>query len=107
MYVQRFPGEGPATQVSLASADNPYFRPQGRELYLRRGSQAMSWAEKDDRFVTSAERTVGTVAWPITTFESYFAVAPDGIVLALAVAKEPAPARINVVLNWAQGLGSK
>ena len=109
VYVQRFPGAGPAVQVSLASADNPYFRPQGRELYLRRGPQviAMSWEEKDDRFVTTGERIVGTVPWPITTFDSYFVVAADGRVLALAAAKEPAPPRINVVLNWAQGLGSK
>ena len=108
VYVQRFPGAGPAVQVSLASADNPYFRPQGRELYLRRGPQviAMSWEEKDDRFVTTGERIVGTVPWPITTFDSYFVVAADGRVLALAAAKEPAPPRINVVLNWAQGLGS-
>ena len=109
VYVQRFPGAGPAVQVSLASADNPYFRPQGRELYLRRGPQviAMSWEEKDDRFVMTGERIVGTVPWPITTFESYFVVAADGRVLALAAAKEPAPPRVNVVLNWAQGLGKR
>ena len=40
VYVQRFPGAGPAVKPSLSWADNPYFRPQGRELYLRRGPEA-------------------------------------------------------------------
>ena len=88
-----------------------YFRPQGRAANsLRRGPQviAMSWEEKkDDRFVMTGERIVGTVPWAITTFESYFVVAADGRVLALAAAKEPAPPRVNVVLNWAQGLGKR
>ena len=85
VYVQRFPGTGQAVQVSLASAPRiRIFRPQGRELYLRRGPQviAIRGKRRTADFVTTGrahcrQKCPGS----ITTSRSSMASRPMGAFL--------------------------
>jgi len=102
VFVQPFPGPGPAVRISSRGGENPYFHPSGRELYFNNRTQlvAVTWELREGRFVTTGERVVANVPWANTAFNPPFSVSRDGRILALVRAQEPTRPRIDVVLGW-------
>jgi Tol biopolymer transport system component len=107
VYVQPFSGPGPKLQVSSDGGEEPVWSRAGDELFYRANGKMMTVAVR--------ERPELTVGRPEPLFEDRFHdgnlpsrsydVAPDGrFVMAAEAELERAIHRLEVVLNWTEGL---
>ncbi len=107
VYLQPYPGPGPKTLISSGWSYEPLWSPDGRELFYRQeGGHRMMAVTVE----TNPQLKVGK---PRLLFEgSYFSkrggypisydIAPDGRFLMIMA--DPAPTRLNIVLNWFEEL---
>ena len=105
IYLRPYPGDGGKRSVSPDGGNEPLWSSSGRELFYRNGDKMMVV-----RVETEPELRVGT---PEVLFEGRFAithrpdtprnydVSRDGQrFLMVQTVDDPAPAQINMVLNW-------
>jgi len=108
VYVRRFPGAGSVRQVSTDGGTNPIWARNG-ELFFRNGDKLM---------VVEVQTTPEFRARnPRLLFETQFSfsdiaahdVTPDGklFLIVKPAERDPAPAQIQVVLNWFEELRQK
>jgi len=102
VYVQPFPGTGPAVRVSTRWAAEPVWSPVGKELFYRRGDDliSVSYGSANGRFEFGEEKILFTQP----SFE-LIGASPDGqrFLIARRVEPEPPPG-VRVILNWSAEL---
>ena len=112
VYVVPFPGPGPKVVVSAGGGRAPRWGPDGREIFyldLDNTLQAASVAVEGDRLEVGAVRALFRLrppqGRPWQGSPIPYDVSADGQrFLVIDVEREPEPAPITVVLNWAAGL---
>jgi Tol biopolymer transport system component len=101
VYVQPYPGTGPAVMVSSEGGRNPMWREDGRQLYYRSGDSIMSVDVAIDGERVQASVPARLFTEPLV-LDSQMDVAPDGSrFLAVQAEADSEPKRLEVVLNWA------
>ena len=108
VYIQPFPGPGSKSQVSTEGGTSPIWARTGREIFYRSEDKMMAVAvETEPALRLSKPRLLFEErllpepegAWGFAQYD----VAPDGEHFVM-IREEPLPARIHVVLNWAEEL---
>jgi hypothetical protein len=122
VYVQQYPGPGPAEQVSIDGGESPAWHPNGRELFYlslpdlagKRRMMAVDFeAGSPPRIGTPRRlfefdpREISLIGVPVQGYD----VAADGQRF-YAVQARPSPpppvvTHINLVLNWVEELKAK
>jgi eukaryotic-like serine/threonine-protein kinase len=113
IYVQSYPSPGGKRQISTDGGQEPVWNPNGRELFYRSGSKIMA-AQVDTKSGFSLGKPRMLFEGPYVRTSASFAfydVSPDGqrflMLKPSEQAQAPAPAQINVVLNWFEELKQK
>jgi len=123
IYVQPWPGPGPAEQVSIGGGQSPAWNPAGRELFFldQPGEDADRLRLMSVEVRTTPELTVGTPR-PLFDFSlsdvrflcvpvRCYGVAPDGrqffVTRQPATAAAPAVSRIQLVQGWLDELKAR
>jgi len=106
VYVEAFPDGGRRLQLSADTGREPVWAPDGRRLYYRSGNKLMGVSIESGSTLSAGRPTLvfeapfdeGVAIGPPS-----YAVAPDGrhFYFLRTQATAPQPARINVVLGWA------
>ena len=110
VYVQRYPGPGEKTVVSVGGGREPVWSPDGRELYYRRGAEVMvvSTALDGDLTVDRPEVLFSVAQYPGIVPSgrlSAFDVSADGRrFLMLEGGTGESDADIHIVLDWFEEL---
>ena len=112
IYVQNFPPAGGKWQISSKGGSQPCWRGDGRELFYIQQNELMSVPVKGDAKGTAKEFEAGT---PSSLFQlqmtmlvrrNHYVVTRDGSrFLFLYSNTDTMQGPINVVVNWAAGLG--
>ena len=111
IYVRPYPGPGGKWQISTDGGTEPVWNPKGRELFYRNGQKMMA-VDYSAQPAFSASKPRMLFEGPyLTSGRSIpdYDVAPDGkrFLMLKAPDQLQAPAQINVVLNWTEGLKQK
>ena len=110
VYVRRFPDLNSRLQVSVAGGNEPKWSTDGRELFYRNGSSMMSVAISARGEELEAGRPEFLFEGPYATGHyggnpgTNYDVAGDGRFLMILPDSAKNPARLHVVLNWAEEL---
>jgi len=101
VYIQRFPGPGPAWQVSSQGGDGPTWSRDGKEIFFLSPDQKLMSSRVGLDLHTGAAKALFEVN--SGTDETEYEVGPDGRFLMLTpTGKASAP--LHVVMNWTAGL---
>jgi len=110
IYVQPYPGPGGKRQISTDGGTEPTWNPQGGEIFYRLRDKMMavevttrpSFSIGKTRVLFEAHYVENTAGYSRPNYD----VSPDGqrFLMLKPVAQQPAPTRINFVLNWTQEL---
>jgi hypothetical protein len=111
IYARPYPGPGGKWQISTEGGSEPVWNPKGRELFYRSGNKMLA--------VDIVTQPTFSAGKPKMLFEGPYVptprsfpdydVSPDGQRFLMLKVYElaPAPAQINVVLNWFEELKQK
>ncbi len=105
IYAEPYPGPGPKTMISNQGGIQPVWSRDGKELYYLNGGKVLAAAVETEpqlRVVGSRELFEGRYVSCLSC--QTYDVGPDGRFLMIQDPQEPAPAGINVVLNWFEEL---
>jgi Tol biopolymer transport system component/predicted Ser/Thr protein kinase len=105
IYAEPYPGPGPKSLISTQGGIQPVWSRDGKELYYLRGGKVIAAAVETGpqlRVVDSRELFEGRYLSCLSC--QTYDVGPDGRFLMVQDPQEPAPAGINVVLNWFEEL---
>ena len=107
VYVQPFPEVGARWQISSDGGAEPVWARNGRELFFRNGDKMMTVdVSIDPQFHAGKPRLLFEGRYEAHSLTTSYDVAPDGQRFTMVKAGEPAPApaQVNVVLNWDEQL---
>lgn len=105
IYAEPYPGPGPKTMISTQGGIQPVWSRDAKELYYLNGGKVLAAAVETEpqlRVVGSRELFEGRYLSCLSC--QTYDVGPDGQFLMIQDPQEPAPAGINVVLNWFEDL---
>ena len=103
VYVQAFPEPRGKEQISTGGGRHPRWSPDGREIFylgFDNKLMAVSVRVSAESAEHSTPRELFTVPWDVTSIESPYDVAPDGLRFLVQAAAEPSPQPLHVILNW-------
>jgi len=101
VYLQRFPGNGPARQVSDNGGSLPEWSHDGKEIFFITPDRKMMSARVGSELQTETARSL--FALDASADDTDYQVAPDGRFL-MVTPTEPTAAPLHVVMNWAADL---
>jgi len=107
VYVQPYAASGEKQLISPEGGTEPQWSPDGRELFFRQGRQMMSVQVKQTEATLTAGRPQLLFEGPYVmgnAGEVNYDISPEGQRFLMIKETEPAPAQINVVLNWFEEL---
>jgi hypothetical protein len=112
VYVQPFPGPGGKWQISTEGGSQAVWRRDGREIFYRSGEKMVAVEVETDPSLRLSKPEVlfegryeGATGW--FGYADYDVTADGQRFLMIRSDEEPAPTRIQVVLNWAEELKAK
>jgi Tol biopolymer transport system component len=100
VYLQRFPGQGPARQVSGGGGNVPVWSHDGKEIFFLSPDRKLMSARVGADLQTEAARPLFEL--DASADDTEYDVAPDGRFLMLTPTESAAPLR--VVMNWTADL---
>jgi Tol biopolymer transport system component len=109
VYVRSFPGSGSKRQISTEGGVDPVWNPSGGELFYRSGDQIMAVAVETEPYLSPSRPRLlfqGSYKWTAYYGIRNYDVAPDGerFVMIVAPPDSAKPAKLHVILNWAEEL---
>lgn len=105
IYAEPYPGPGPKTMISTQGGIQPVWSRDGKELYYLSGSKVLAAAvETEPQLKVAESRELFEGRYVSCLSCQTYDVGPDGQFLMIQDPQEPAPAGINVVLNWFEEL---
>jgi eukaryotic-like serine/threonine-protein kinase len=101
VYLQRFPGQGPARQVSGGGGNFPVWSHDGKEIFFLSPDRKLMSARVGSDFQTETARPLFEL--DASADDTEYDVAPDGRFLMLTPTDQSA-VPLRVVMNWTADL---